>query len=130
MAAIFERPDLERPVGGEDTDNATVAVGDDPARSILGDHVGPRWQRELARRADSGFTLVWIKPNGPALDARGTAGEQVTGGLEEEAPAPPERQERQLRPASDVPEHGASVSAHGQDPAVAPDRRPLVSQRL
>ena len=43
-------------------------------------------------------------------------------------PGTPDRQEGELRAAGQVPEHHALVRAHGQQPAVAADRRALITE--
>ena len=66
----------------------------------------------------------------PPLHADRAAGDQVARGLEHQVPGVADRQEGELGAVGQVPEHHAPVRADGQHPAVMPDRRACIIDRL
>ena len=70
---------------------------------------------------------IWIGQRRTPID---TAGEQVARRLEHQLPGVADRQERELGAAVPCPTAPRPVRAHGQHPAVAADRRPLIPSRL
>ena len=121
--AIVERSDLKNVFAGLDLGMCPVAQSYDLARTVLVKAQTIGRKLKPARRADSEYILLQIELNRPSPQADKSCGQQVTGCLEHHMWGIPDRQIEKFSSASKVPEYNPSVSAQGQQPAIAPDRR-------